>query len=161
MNTDNELFRQALQRQNERAAGMKLPDDMEQRVMRHIKPQGRNRRWLYPVSIAAVAASIVVLFILYNGKDTPVEHPQVTQQAVVQSIPQPVSQPDVEEKKEEVQEPPKPRKTHKTRTVLKPVKSQEEPVPEEAEPMQEEEYLLRRRTFVPVANVCIGRMLKR
>ena len=43
MNNDNRLseaknlFRQALQRQNDRAAGMKMPDDMEQRVMKSLQ----------------------------------------------------------------------------------------------------------------------------
>ena len=45
MNNDNRLrlseaknlFRQALQRQNGRAAGMKMPDDMEQRVMKSLQ----------------------------------------------------------------------------------------------------------------------------
>ena len=47
MNNDNRLrlseaknlFRQALQRQNDRAAGMKMPDNMEQRVMRSLTPK--------------------------------------------------------------------------------------------------------------------------
>ena len=59
MNNDRELFHQALQRQNERAARMKMPDDMEQRVMESIGYR-RHHAWLYP----AIAASIVVaLFI--------------------------------------------------------------------------------------------------
>ena len=52
MNNDNRLrlseaknlFRQALQRQNDRAAGMKMPDDMEQRVMKSLKPNPSPRR---------------------------------------------------------------------------------------------------------------------
>lgn len=47
MNNDNRLslseaknlFSQALQRQNDRAAGMKMPDDMEQRVMGSLTPK--------------------------------------------------------------------------------------------------------------------------
>ena len=63
MNNDD-LFRQALQRQNDRAAEMKMPDDMEQRVMERIKRKTRHRRWLYPLSIGAVAASVVLLLTL-------------------------------------------------------------------------------------------------
>ena len=58
MNNDNRLrlseaknlFRQALQRQNDRAAGMKMPDDMEQRVMGSLQTlsnspiKGENQR---------------------------------------------------------------------------------------------------------------------
>ena len=41
-----QLFRQALQRQNDRAAGMKMPDDMEQRVMNRINAQSsENHEW--------------------------------------------------------------------------------------------------------------------
>ena len=58
MNNDD-LFRQALQRQNDRAAGMNMPDDMQQRVMKRIHDrQRKSRRW----SIVAVAASVAVLF---------------------------------------------------------------------------------------------------
>mgnify|MGYP003309100813 CR=1 FL=1 len=52
MNNDNRLrlseaknlFSQALQRQNDRAAGMKMPDDMEQRVMGSLTPNPSPRR---------------------------------------------------------------------------------------------------------------------
>ena len=59
MNNNRDLFHQALQRQNERAARMKMPDDMVQRVMERI---GHRRRhaWLYP----AIAASIVVALLI-------------------------------------------------------------------------------------------------
>jgi hypothetical protein len=66
MNQD-ELFRQALQRQNDRAAGMKMPHDMEQRVMERIKPKKPSYLWMYAVSIAAVAASILLLLMLHNN----------------------------------------------------------------------------------------------
>ena len=62
-----ELFRQALQPQNDRAAGMKMPHDMEQRVMERIKPKKPSYRWMYAVSIAAVAASILLLLMLHNN----------------------------------------------------------------------------------------------
>lgn len=64
---NEQLFRQALQRQNDRAARLKMPDDMEQRVMRRVKPRKTIRRWLYPISIAAAAASVLLLLTLQNN----------------------------------------------------------------------------------------------
>ena len=87
MNNDN-LFRQALQRQNERAAGMKMPDDMEQRVMKSLKPQATKRRWLYPLSTIAVAASVLLLILLNIGKQKPDQQPPVV--AEVMTEPQPI-----------------------------------------------------------------------
>ena len=94
MNNDNRLrlseaknlFRQALQRQNERAAGMKMPDDMEQRVMRSLIPQATKRRWLYPLSAIAVAASVLLLILLNIGKQQPEQPPVI---AEVVTVPQP------------------------------------------------------------------------
>lgn len=60
MNNDK-LFRQALQRQNDRASEMKMPNDMEQRVMKRIKSKSKTSRWLYSVSISAIAAGILIL----------------------------------------------------------------------------------------------------
>lgn len=73
---NEQLFRQALQRQNDRAARLKVPDDMEQRVMRRVKPRKTIRRWLYPISIAAAAASVLLLLTLqYNNKaESPIQH---------------------------------------------------------------------------------------
>ena len=65
MNND-ELFRQALQRQNDRASEMKMPDDMEQRVMNRIKPRAKSRRWLYGTAVVGVAASLLLLLTLHN-----------------------------------------------------------------------------------------------
>ena len=56
-----QLFRQALQRQNDRASEMKMPDDMEQRVMKRIKSKSRPSRWLYAASISAIAAGLLIL----------------------------------------------------------------------------------------------------
>lgn len=83
MNNDKALFRQALQRQNERAAKMKMPDDMEQRVMRRVKPRKTIRRWLYPISIAAAAASVLLLLTLqYNNKvESPIQQSHRLSQA--------------------------------------------------------------------------------
>ena len=60
MNNDK-LFRQALQRQNDRASEMKMPDDMEQRVMKRIKFKSKSSRWLYAASISAIAAGLLLL----------------------------------------------------------------------------------------------------
>ena len=60
MNND-QLFRQALQRQNDRASEMKMPDDMEQRVMKRIKTKSKSSRWLYAASISAIAAGLLLL----------------------------------------------------------------------------------------------------
>ena len=87
MNNDN-LFRQALQRQNDRAAGMKMPDDMEQRVMRSLKPQATKRRWLYPLSTIAVAASVLLLIMLNIGKQKPDQQTPVVAEVV--TVPQPI-----------------------------------------------------------------------
>ena len=78
------LFRQALQRQNERAAGMKMPDDMEQRVMGSLKPQATKRRWLYPLSTIAVAASVLLLIMLNIGKQQPEQQPPVIAEVVTE-----------------------------------------------------------------------------
>ena len=58
---NEELFRQALQRQNDRASEMKMPDNMERRVMKRIKSKSKSSRWLYAASISAIAASLLLL----------------------------------------------------------------------------------------------------
>ena len=58
---NEKLFRQALQRQNDRASEMKMPDDMEQRVMKRIKSKSKSSRWLYAASISAIAAGLLLL----------------------------------------------------------------------------------------------------
>ena len=94
MNNDNHLseaknlFRQALQRQNDRAAGMKMPDDMEQRVMGSLKPKATKRRWLYPLSTIAVAASVLLLIMLNIEKPKPDQQPPVIAEVVTE--PQPI-----------------------------------------------------------------------
>jgi hypothetical protein len=147
MNNDN-LFRQALQRQNDRAAGMKMPDDMEQRVMKSLKPQATKRRWLYPLSAIAVAASVLLLILLNIGKQkseqqTPVvaevvTEPQDIAEETQATIPtEAIEQPVVAQTE-------KPQPAKKRRKVHKP--AQEEPAHQEAEPAQvepeqENEYL--------------------
>ena len=83
-----ELFRQALQRQNDRAKGMKMPDDMEQKVMRRIKTKRAAHRWLFPLSIAAVAACLALLMTfhyLYNKVEPKKE--VVVAQKMVKELP--------------------------------------------------------------------------
>ena len=62
---------------------MKMPDDMEQRVMKRIKSKSRPSRWLYAASISAIAAGLLILigFSLFmkDGK-TDREEPVVAQQ---------------------------------------------------------------------------------
>ena len=79
----DELIRQALQRQNDRAAGMKMPDDMKQRVMDRINPKKTSYRWLYSFSIGAIAASILLLLMFhFIGKNVePKEESVMAQQA--------------------------------------------------------------------------------
>ena len=74
-----QLFRQALQRQNDRASEMKMPDDMEQRVMKRIKSKSKSSRWLYAASISAIAASLLLLigFSLFM-KEGPSEREEPT-----------------------------------------------------------------------------------
>ena len=68
---NEELLRQALQRQNDRTSKMKMPDDMEQRVMKRIKSKSRSPRWLNAASIIAIAAGLLVLigFSLFMKED--------------------------------------------------------------------------------------------
>ena len=110
MNNDN-LFRQALQRQNERAAGMKMPDDMEQRVMGSLRtlsnsplggePKVGDRResqlpplregwggfWRTRGVWAAIAASVLLLILLNIEKQKPEQQTPVVAEAV--TVPQP------------------------------------------------------------------------
>jgi len=85
--TNDELFRQALQRQNDRAAEMKMPDDMEQRVMEHIRAKAMPRRRIFAIAISGVAASILILLTLYYNKVDTAETPVVAQQTEQQDSP--------------------------------------------------------------------------
>ncbi len=146
---DDKLFRQALQRQNDRAAGMKMPDDMEQRVMGSLTPQATKRRWLYPLSAIAVAASVLLLIMLNVGKQepdgqTPVVAEEVTEpKDNMEETTQATAPEEVTEQPVAAQTA-KPQPAKKRRKVRKPI--QEETVPREAEPVQaepeqENEYL--------------------
>ena len=138
MNNDK-LFREALLRQNERAAGMKMPDDMEQRVMRSLKPQPAKRRWLYPASALAIAASVLLLIMLNTGKQQPEQPPVIAEEVTVpkdnmEETPQATVSAKVIEQPAEAEEP---QPAKKRRKVHMP--KHEEPVPEE--PETEQEYL--------------------
>lgn len=92
MNND-QLFRQALQRQNDRAAQMKMPDNMEERIMQRIQAtekvaQRRSSRklWLTAASAVAIAASIALLVIFYNGQEQTPQEPLVAQQMVKPTV---------------------------------------------------------------------------
>ena len=170
MNNDNRLrlseaknlFRQALQRQNDRAAGMKMPDDMEQRVMGSLQdpPQpslkGREsssfkgeleRVWRARGVWVAIAASVLLLILLNIGKQQPEQPPVVTEKVMqpkdnIEETPQATVSTTTEQPVVAQAEKPQPAK--KRRKVHKPIL--EEPVPQEAEPAQvepeqENEYL--------------------
>ena len=82
MNNDK-LFRQALQRQNDRASEMKMPNDMEQRVVKRIKSKSESSRWLYTVSISAIAAGILILIgisLFMKPRESAKQEPIVAQQ---------------------------------------------------------------------------------
>ena len=114
MKNDNDILYMALQRQNERAAKMKMPDDMEQRVMNHIRPRKSfGHRWIYH-AIATAAASILLLWVLnIEQKTTHIQQPKAQQSrelSDVRSVPHPIKK----EKKEKA-----PTKVHAT---VKPMK---------------------------------------
>ncbi|MBO7119480.1 MAG: hypothetical protein J6W03_04090 [Bacteroidaceae bacterium] len=157
MNNDNRLrlseaknlFREALRRQNDRAKGMKMPDDMEQRVMGSLKPKATKRRWLYPLSALAVAASVLLLIMLNIGKQQPEQQTPVVAEEVtvpkddMEETPQKIASTKATERPVAAQTA-KPQPAKKRRKVHKP--ALEEPVPQEAEPVQaepeqENEYL--------------------
>ncbi len=110
MNNDNRLrlseaknlFSQALQRQNDRAAGMKMPDDMEQRVMGSLTPNPSPRRgepsplplrrspllWRGIGGGCIAVAASVLLIILLNVRTQQAEQPPVVAEVVTE--PQPI-----------------------------------------------------------------------
>ena len=162
MNNDN-LFRQALQRQNDRAAGMKMPDDMEQRVMGSLTPNPSPRRG-EPSSLPlrrspllwrgigggciAVAASVLLLILLNIEKQKPEQQTPVVAEGVmvpkdnIEETPQATVQMETEQPVVAQTKKSKPAK--KRRKVHKPIL--EEPAHQEAElaqvePEQENAYL--------------------
>lgn len=106
MNNDNRLslseaknlFSQALQRQNDRAAGMKMPDDMEQRVMGSLTPNPSPRRgepsplplrrspllWRGIGGGCIAVAASVLLLILLNVRTQQAEQPPVIAEIVTE-----------------------------------------------------------------------------
>lgn len=109
MNNDNRLrlseaknlFRQALQRQNDRAAGMKMPDDMEQRVMGSLTPNPSPRRgepsplpprrspllWRGIGGGCIAVAASVLLLILLDVRTQQAEQPPVIAEIVMSPVP--------------------------------------------------------------------------
>ena len=162
MNNDNRLrlseaknfFRQALQRQNDQAAGMKMPDDMEQRVMKSLKAQTTKRRWLYPLSTIAVAASVLLLIMLNTGKQQPKQLPVITEVVTVpkdniKETPHATAPTEVTEQKQPAMahaEKPKPRRRQKLavrkKTTIEPPAEEAVPVEMPAEDVFPEDRLL-------------------
>lgn len=79
MMNHHELFHQALQRQNDRSAGMEMPRDMEQRVMERIQSKTKLHHWMYVASISA-AACVLLLLAFYLRGIGPKEEPVTAQQ---------------------------------------------------------------------------------
>ena len=116
--------------------------------MKSLKPQATKRRWLYPLSAIAVAASVLLLILLNIEKQKPeqqtpvvaevVTEPQDSTEETQATIPtEAIEQPIVAQTE-------KPQPAKKRRKVHKP--TQEEPAHQEAEPAQveqeqENEYL--------------------
>lgn len=64
MNNNKDLFCQALLRQNERAARMKMPDDMESRVKKCIESQQwEHKRNVLLFTLRAIASTAAVILI--------------------------------------------------------------------------------------------------
>lgn len=169
MNNDNRLseaknlFSQALQRQNDRAAGMKMPDDMEQRVMGSLTPNPSPRRgepsplplrrspllWRGIGGGCIAVAASVLLLILLNVRTQQAEQPPVIAEIVTEPKDNLEETPQATVPTEATEQPvaaqtAKPQPAKKRRKVHKPIL--EEPVPQEAEPAQvepeqENEYL--------------------
>ena len=95
------------------------------------RPEGLGvGRWLF-----GIAASVLLLLVFRFGQE-PIEKQPVMAETVEQSIPQPATQPIVEEKKEEDQ---KANKTHKTYKSYRPDKPQGKPALAKAEPVPQPE----------------------
>lgn len=75
MNNEDILFRQALGRQNDRAARMKMPDDMEQRVMERIGQRHNRSHTRIYATIGAVAACAALLVMLELWPTQDEHHP--------------------------------------------------------------------------------------
>lgn len=71
----NDVLKEALRLQNERAARMQVPDDMEQRVMQRITRQHPRRHWGLYVAAASVAL-VLTLAYLQTGEDQPQQKSQ-------------------------------------------------------------------------------------
>ena len=64
---------------------MKIPDDMEQRVMGRLKSKNRSHLWLRSVSIVAAACVLILLTLHYASKNVePKEKPLTAQKTELQ-----------------------------------------------------------------------------
>ena len=163
MNNDD-LFRQALQRQNDRAAGMKMPDDMEQRVMKslqtlsdsplkgekaHPRPSLKGREsspfkgeservW----GFLAIAACALLLIIFNIEKPQPEQSPVMAevvtepQNNIAEETPQATAPTEVTEQKQPAMaHAEKPKPTRRQRPAVRKKTIVESPA-EEAAPME-------------------------
>ena len=100
MNKPNDTdLREALRRQY--ADTPQLPDDFMERMHQAVEKSDKRRtirRWLYPISIGTVAASLLLILMLNHGNETTEEHPlvaqqttEVTQQNATDDKPQPTA----------------------------------------------------------------------
>ena len=81
MNNEDQLFREALQRQNDRAAErLTLPDDFADRVAQRIGQRPKRRHtWLY----AAIAAAASVAILLIEAPKAPKAPPSAPEGATI------------------------------------------------------------------------------
>ena len=71
---NDELMKQALRRQQQRAEKLKMPADMEQRVARRLKQRRNRRRWWLSTAAAAAVAAVLVL-TLWSSKPADTTQP--------------------------------------------------------------------------------------
>ena len=134
--TDNQIDKLLHEAMKQRAAKVPpLADDFAERVMKRTPlqlPRGgeKKRRRLWPW-VGAIAASIIIAFILWPNSPAVVEQPVIAEvvEQPVQEVPKVSGNSEVSEKSEPT-EPIKPKRTYKARKVSKP---QEEPMLAEAE----------------------------
>ena len=136
--TDNHIDKLLHEAMKQRAAKVPpLADDFAEKVLQRTplltSPEGkeRKRRVIWPYAASAVAACIVIAFLLWPNSPAVVEQPVIAEvvEQPVQEVPKVSENSEVSEKSEPT-EPIKPKRTYKARKVSKP---QEEPMLAEAE----------------------------
>ena len=148
--TDNHIDKLLHEAMKQRAAKVPpLADDFAEKVLQRTplltSPEGkeRKRRVIWPYAASAVAACIVIAFLLWPNSSEVVEQPVVAE-VVEQPAPEAPKASDSSEyseysdnsEKSEPSEPVKPKRTHKARKVSKAV---EEPLLAQADPLLEEQ----------------------